>query len=365
MLEGGEEPDNVTKTGADGGVPAPRETTRRIPQEVDAHDGGVNHGPRRYDPKGRRSGGGQVRATAGRPRGGGSDREPWSCSLKGRRNGGARVGAAAGTASGGDGDSVPRSLRPYPLHAILGTLSLPLPSAAASPLKSVPPALFSAPSRCRSATWHAAVRQPPPAPPPSAYCAAPRVPSASPRPCAAARPASTQIGPWEAHLGLSSPSFSQDLLPSPSNPRPRRHTSPPPTAGERSRRRRTPAPDASRPEPPSPSSLSPVTNRPVGLFLRRELPPPVTGDPRRRQERVTRGRIRPNPPVSGHPAVLEHPHRSSTATSHAAGPASARRGRRPGRPIALVGPARPPRPSNRPVSPPTGLGPCFGFVPGL
>ena len=29
-------PDSVTKTGADGGVPAPRETARRIPREVNA-----------------------------------------------------------------------------------------------------------------------------------------------------------------------------------------------------------------------------------------------------------------------------------------------------------------------------------------
>jgi hypothetical protein len=37
MLEvGGEEPDSMTKTSADGGVPAPRETAQTIPREVDA-----------------------------------------------------------------------------------------------------------------------------------------------------------------------------------------------------------------------------------------------------------------------------------------------------------------------------------------
>ena len=36
MLELGEETDSITKTGADGGIPAPREMARHIPQEVDA-----------------------------------------------------------------------------------------------------------------------------------------------------------------------------------------------------------------------------------------------------------------------------------------------------------------------------------------
>ena len=52
MLEGGEEPNSVTKTGADGGVPASRKMARRIPREIDARDGGVDCGPRRYGPKG-------------------------------------------------------------------------------------------------------------------------------------------------------------------------------------------------------------------------------------------------------------------------------------------------------------------------
>lgn len=36
MLEGDKEPDNMTKTGADSGVPRPREAALRIPREVNA-----------------------------------------------------------------------------------------------------------------------------------------------------------------------------------------------------------------------------------------------------------------------------------------------------------------------------------------
>jgi hypothetical protein len=36
VLEVGEEPESVMKTGADGGVPAPGEAARRIPRKVDA-----------------------------------------------------------------------------------------------------------------------------------------------------------------------------------------------------------------------------------------------------------------------------------------------------------------------------------------
>ncbi|XP_044976007.1 uncharacterized protein LOC123443609 [Hordeum vulgare subsp. vulgare] len=103
---------SVTKTGSDDGVPAPRETTRRIPQEVDIEDVAVDRTPRRNGPKGRRSGNARVGATVERPRGGGVDRVPRLYGLKRRRIGGARVGGATGTASGDGGDRVPRLYRP-------------------------------------------------------------------------------------------------------------------------------------------------------------------------------------------------------------------------------------------------------------
>ena len=88
----------MTKTGVDGGVPAPRETARRIPRKVDARDGG---GPRAaaLRPEGatrrRRAG----RGDDGRPRDGRRDRGPRCYSPKGRHSGGARGGATAWTAS--------------------------------------------------------------------------------------------------------------------------------------------------------------------------------------------------------------------------------------------------------------------------
>ena len=56
MLEVGEEPDNVTKTGADSGIPALREAALRIPREVDTR--GRRSGPRAAAlwSEGRRSG---------------------------------------------------------------------------------------------------------------------------------------------------------------------------------------------------------------------------------------------------------------------------------------------------------------------
>ena len=74
MLEGGEEPDNMTKTGTDGGIPAPREAARRISHGSQHAWTAVDHGSQRYGPKGRRSGGGQVEATIGRPQGAGGPR---------------------------------------------------------------------------------------------------------------------------------------------------------------------------------------------------------------------------------------------------------------------------------------------------
>ena len=69
MLEVGEEPDNVTKIGADGDVPTSREAARRISRGNQRAWTAVDHGPMRYGPKGRRNGGEQVGATAGKTSG--------------------------------------------------------------------------------------------------------------------------------------------------------------------------------------------------------------------------------------------------------------------------------------------------------
>ena len=70
MLEVGDnEPDSVTKTGADGDVPAPREAARRISRGSQRAWTAVDRGPQRYGPKRRRNGGGQVGATAGKTSG--------------------------------------------------------------------------------------------------------------------------------------------------------------------------------------------------------------------------------------------------------------------------------------------------------
>ena len=70
MLEVGDnEPDGVTKTGADGDVPAPRKVARRISREIQRAWMAVDRGPQRYGLKGRRNDGGQVGATAGKTSG--------------------------------------------------------------------------------------------------------------------------------------------------------------------------------------------------------------------------------------------------------------------------------------------------------
>ena len=79
-------------------------------------DDRVDRGPRRYELKGRRSGGGQVRATAGRPRGGSGDRGPWRYNLKGRRSDGTRVNVTAGAASGRRRGPRIAALRPEGRH---------------------------------------------------------------------------------------------------------------------------------------------------------------------------------------------------------------------------------------------------------
>ena len=70
MLElGNNDPDNMTKTGADGGVPAPREAARRISRESQRAWAAVDRGSQRYSPKRRRNSGGQVGATTGKTSG--------------------------------------------------------------------------------------------------------------------------------------------------------------------------------------------------------------------------------------------------------------------------------------------------------
>ena len=147
MLEVGEEPDSVTKTGADGGVPAPKEVVRRMPQEVDArgrrwtagHDATARRGDaaaagrsgRRRKTSERSQG---PRAAVLQPEGAAQRRSAGWCNRMdgletaawtacharygptGRRSGGARVDAATGRpradALGAAGDRGPRHYGP-------------------------------------------------------------------------------------------------------------------------------------------------------------------------------------------------------------------------------------------------------------
>ena len=102
MLEVGDnEPDSMTKTGADGDIPALREAAWRISRGSQRAWTAVDRGPHRYDLEGRHNGGGQVEATTGKTFG----VTGIACHARygptGRRSGSARVGAALGMAWSG------------------------------------------------------------------------------------------------------------------------------------------------------------------------------------------------------------------------------------------------------------------------